>query len=324
MREFPTTLACPDCRAALDLDCDVFRCQQCGRAGQWREGVWDFVLGDDYADSFARQWSKYRSTQLDSANGTTISRDQFRLVTGWLPEDLAGQSVLDAGCGAGRYAEIALSTGASVTGLDLSGAAYVAHANLRDRYPDFTVVRGDILKPPLKSGAFDKVYSIGVVQSTPDPLAVARSLMDLTRPGGELAIWMYERRWYSPMLPKYVLRRFTRHLPASAAARFSSQLVGGFTPIARSAGRLPSAAARRVARTLLPIASYWGELPLDDAQQREWSELDTHDWLTPAYDLPQRFAALRVALMEAGAVEVRRSQARGLGVLATRRGGDSS
>lgn len=321
MHDIPDYLACPDCGAGPNPEAKAYCCVGCGKTGRWRDGVWDFVSGDEYAESFGRQWMKYRVTQLDSANGTTISRDQFQLVTGWPPGALSGDSVLDAGCGAGRYAEIALAFGANLTGLDLSQAAYVARANLADRYPAFTVVRGDILSAPLKSGTFDKVYSIGVVQSTPDPVAVARKLLDLTRPGGELAIWMYERYWYSPLLPKYALRKVTQHLPSKAVAQLSNSLVAAFTPVARTAARLPRANLRRVAQRALPIASYWGDLPLDNAQQREWSELDTHDWLTPAYDIPQTYGDVRAALIDAGAVNVRRSEARGLGILATRGSG---
>lgn len=60
-----------------------------------RGGVARFVPDDVYASNFGMQWNTFSRTQLDRYNGTTLSRDRFRLVTGW---DLAGKRVLDAGC----------------------------------------------------------------------------------------------------------------------------------------------------------------------------------------------------------------------------------
>jgi SAM-dependent methyltransferase len=279
--------------------------------------VWDFVLGDDYAASFGTEWSLFRHTQVDSRNGTTISRDQFLRVTGWSRAALEGRSVLDAGCGSGRYAEIAAALGAKVTALDLSAAAYVARENLPDE-DRVTVVRGSVLEPPLADGAFDNAFSVGVLQHTPDPLGAARRLVRLVRPGGELAIWMYERRWFDPLRPKAWLRRAYRLVPEDALLPLCRALVGGFTPLARATALLPGAGLRRAVRAALPIASYWGVLPLDERRQREWSLLDTYDWVSPAYDLPQSWDDLRDALAAAGACDVRRRDVPGLTVTARR------
>jgi len=295
----------------------VLRCERCGDVGRIERGVFDFGPANDYAENFGDQWSRFQRTQLDSCNGTTISRSQFELVTGWSPEDLAGQVVLDAGCGAGRYSEIAAAAATQVVALDLSTAVYAARDNLRP-LRSVTVVRADLLRPPLGPGSFDRVFSIGVLQHTPDPTATARRLLGLVRPGGQLAIWMYEQRWYSSLQPKMLLRRLCRHLSPSSIARLSDGLVATFTPVARRIPSLRDARARRLARAMIPIASYWGTLPLDDDQQREWSLLDTHDWLSPTYDQPLRFEALSNALLEAGAARVSRRDVPGLAVIATR------
>lgn len=313
----PAPLACATCSGRLWRSANVLRCGSCGVVGRFARGVWDFCPANDYAENFGDQWSRFQRTQLDSWNGTTISRRQFELVTGWSPEDMQGQVVLDAGCGAGRYSEIAAAGAAQLVALDLSTAVYAARDNLR-RFQSAVVVRADLMRPPLRPGSFDRVFSIGVLQHTPDPTGTARQLLRLVRPSGELAIWMYEKRWYTPFQPKMLLRRLCRHLSPASIAKLSDQLVATFTPVAR---RMPSLRGRRVsrlARAMMPIASYWGTLPLTDDQQYEWSLLDTHDWLSPTYDQPQRFETLSKALLEAGAARVSLRQVPGLAVVATR------
>jgi hypothetical protein len=141
----------------------------------------------------------------------------------------------------------------------------------------------------------------------------------LLKPGGEIAIWMYHRKWFSPYLPKYLIRRVTNRLPGDARSRVARMLVNVFTPVARLTPMLPEGLARRVFHRALPMASYWGLLPLTPERQREWSFLDTNDWLTPEYDLPMSFEELRAALHEADAVDVRQIDVPGLTVRARRR-----
>lgn len=311
-------LACPKCRTVVRLSDRAATCALCGCVASMRSGVWDFVGVGDYAESFGQQWARFSHTQLDSRNRTTISQDQFFRVTGWAPTDLEGQLILDGGCGAGRYSEVALNFGARLVAMDISEAAFTANANLGGRN-EVIVTRGDLLQPPLAPGAFDKVFSIGVLQHTPDPLEAVRQLMQLVRPGGELIVWMYERRWYTGLLPKFLLRRLTQHLSSRAVSALSRLLVAAFTPVARLISHIRPKKLQRLLSTCLPIAAYWGALPLTNAQQVEWSLLDTHDWFTPAFDFPQRYQDVRCALQEAGASEVTRRSVPGLTISAIRR-----
>src|SRR5206468_1645705 len=72
-------------------------------------------------------------------------------------------------------------------------------ADLADRV---LILRGDLLRPPLAKGTFDRIYSIGVLDHTPDPrrafLALARSL----KPGGRIAIWVYRKE--RPLLERII------------------------------------------------------------------------------------------------------------------------
>src|SRR6266853_80701 len=108
-----------------------------------RDFIPRFVLESNYADNFGMQWNKFRQTQLDSYSRHPISADRFWKATGWGPEDIRGRWVLDAGCGAGRFAEVALRAGAKVIALDYSSAVDACYTNLK-HHPNLHVVQGDI------------------------------------------------------------------------------------------------------------------------------------------------------------------------------------
>src|SRR6266705_2323461 len=127
-------LCCPDCRGELTLEGDVeggtFRCVACDAAYPIVRGVPRFVAAANYASSFGFQWNRFPRTQLDSTSGTSISSDRFFGQSGWNAEELRGRRVLDIGCGAGRFAEVAVRSGARVVAIDSSSAVDACRSNL--------------------------------------------------------------------------------------------------------------------------------------------------------------------------------------------------
>jgi len=301
-------LLCPTCRSHLPTD---RKCASCGHRVSLRDGVYEFTH-DTYATSFGEQWNAFARTQLDSANGTTISEDRFAAVTGWAPKDLSGKSVLDVGCGAGRFTEVAVRWGAHVTALDLSSAVYAASRNVAGA-DCARFVHADALAMPFAPRSFDFAFSIGVAQHTPDPLAFVRAVGDAVKPGGRVALWIYERRLTAMLHPKYLLRPLTSRMSAAWNRGFSERLVDLFFPLAERLVRLPEP-VRRTAMRALPIAVYLGKLDLQPEAQRQWSLLDTLDWYSPRYDQPQRYEDVARVLRECGAVRIDRRSPGGVTV----------
>jgi uncharacterized protein YbaR (Trm112 family) len=114
-------------------------------------GIPRFVPQTNYADNFGIQWNHFRQTQLDSYSGHAISDERFWLATGWQRKQLKDQWVLDAGCGAGRFAEVVLLAGAKVVALDFSSAVDACYANLK-HHPNLHVIQGDIYALPFAGG----------------------------------------------------------------------------------------------------------------------------------------------------------------------------
>ena len=155
-------LRCPhcktdQCKAELSLaDADqshdeiesgVLNCAECKARHPIVAGIPRFVPLDNYADNFGFQWNRFRKTQLDSHSRQSISRDRFLKSTGWTPDSLAGKAVLDIGCGAGRFVEVALSCGAIVFAVDYSGAVDACRANFSG-HPNLHVIQADVYALP--------------------------------------------------------------------------------------------------------------------------------------------------------------------------------
>lgn len=92
--------------------------------------------------------------------GRTEMRDTL---LSWLPADLTGRRILDAGCGTGMLAVEAARRGATVVGVDVSPQLVATGtdrlpADVRDR---ITLVAGDMLDPML--GDFDHIVSMDVL-----------------------------------------------------------------------------------------------------------------------------------------------------------------
>ena len=109
----------------------------------------------------AEAWRRLTSDAPVSGIRATVraGRDRMRaILLSWLPADLSGLRVLDAGCGTGAFAVEAARRGARVTAIDLSPTL----VNLaRERTPaglDIEFRVGDMADPAL--GRFDHVVAM--------------------------------------------------------------------------------------------------------------------------------------------------------------------
>ncbi len=183
-------VVCPDCRARMTRDEAGFTCTGCGGKFPIIAGIPRFVGSEDYVGNFGFEWTTHAQTQLDGKESNATEK-QFREEMKINPEDMRGKMVLDAGCGMGRYAEVASRFGARVIGMDLSRAVESAHKNLGDR-ENVQIVQANLLKLPFPDQTFDFIYSIGVLHHTPNCEATFRGLVRLLKPGGKIVIWLYQ------------------------------------------------------------------------------------------------------------------------------------
>lgn len=294
-RDLLDRLRCPRCKHPLafaaqpveeagEICSGSLDCRECQSGYQIVDFIPRFVPADNYASSFGFQWNRFRQTQLDRYSKTTISRSRFLRETGWDADALDGRDVLDAGCGAGRFAEIALSLGANLYAIDYSRAVDACRENLKDSRR-LHVFQADIYNLPFAEGSFDFIYSLGVLQHTPDPRAALLALIRHLKAGGHIAVDFYGAGLLSRLHPKYLLRPLSTRVSQSKLFQTIERAAPYLLPISNAVGALPLIGG--ALRRMVPIANYQGQLPLDAEQMKQWAILDTFDWLSPTYDNPE-------------------------------------
>lgn len=270
-------------------------------------GIPRFVPEENYASAFGKQWQLFARTQLDSHTGLTLSEDRLARCLGYPIEGLAGQLVLEAGSGAGRFTELLLRSGAWVDSFDYSSAvdANARNNGLNDR---LTLVQADIRHIPFPPGAYDVVLCLGVVQHTPDPEESLRSLWSRVKPGGQLVFDHYRWKLRNHLPPPLgvagmVYRWYFLSLPRERQYDAVKRVFDFWFPLVwrwRASPLLQFLLSR-----LTPIVNYWPHFGLRDREMYyEWMLLDTHDAMTDVYKHRRTASGLAGFLHSLGAVDI--------------------
>jgi SAM-dependent methyltransferase len=138
-------------------------------------------------DRFGFSWDTYAELRPEH-------EEQFLLWTTPLqPEDWAGKTFLDAGCGMGRNSYWPLRYGAARgVAIDVDPRTLSRARQTLRGFPHAEVKRASIYDIPERA-KFDIVFSIGVVHHLADPDAAVASLVKAARPGGTVLVWLYGR-----------------------------------------------------------------------------------------------------------------------------------
>ena len=118
-------------------------------------------------------------------------RSEFaRLLDRAIPGDAR---IVEVGCGTGQMSLFLATAERFVVGADLARPSLELAEAARRRYgiSGALFVETDLRAPGLRRGAFDVVYSSGVLHHTPDPRASFAALVRLARPGGTVVLGLY-------------------------------------------------------------------------------------------------------------------------------------
>jgi SAM-dependent methyltransferase len=313
--DFLPLLRCPSSGSRLHLEVhsrsqsgSVIEGELVSETGErWliRDAVPRFIRGDDArVESFGLEWRRWGRTQFESENaGRPMAGHTTRM---WElicdpPNSLAGSTVVDFGCGSGRFIDVARSRGARVVGIELSSAADVARRNFKDD-PDVLIVQGDVLHPPFAPGVFDGGFSIGVLHHTPDPASGLTGLAGTIREAGWLACCVYPKGEFYDYASVARMRRLQQRTRALTGFRFASTYAYlaayVFAPVFGRARVIPG-----MRRVVDQLAKEW--LPFLELPDPRWRVLDVFDAISPSIATTHDPDELEAWFVAAGCVDLR-------------------
>jgi len=172
------------------------KCVGCGTTYPILGGVPRFLPGEvtdqvsTTVEGFGYQWQHARAAIEETR--FTAAETFLDFIAPVKPDYFQGKTVLDGGCGSGRFTYWAQQFGvAAIVGVDLSDSVYVAFQKTRC-FPTVLIVQADLLKLPLRQ-AFDYAFSVGVLHHTANPRAAFDAITALVKPGGGVSAWVYGR-----------------------------------------------------------------------------------------------------------------------------------
>ncbi len=262
--EFVELLCCPSCGGSLAIHPEAeneghvmegsLRCAGCQATYPIERGVPRLLpddrnrsaVRDNTAARFGFEWTHF--SEFDPA------AEEASMATWMSPkhlDDLAGLTMFDGGCGMGRHATIAAKHGVRrLVGIDLGNSVDAAFANTR-HLESICIVQGDIYFPPLKNGAFDAAYSIGVLHHLPDPKRGFAALAPKVKPGGWFHVWVYGREGNGLLLLVLnPIRRVTSRMPLGLLKGLSAIVAVPVALAAKTIYQIPGIGPR------LPYATY--------------------------------------------------------------------
>ncbi|MFB9659966.1 class I SAM-dependent methyltransferase [Glycomyces mayteni] len=124
-------------------------------------------------------WSSDPQSWAETAEGRILPLYE-RILLRLQPH--SGTRLLDAGCGAGLFADLAARTGAKVMGLD-AAPGLIAYARAHRPGPRYVV--GDLGRIPFRDDAFDTVTAFNAVHYAADP---HRALAEIARVSADRAV----------------------------------------------------------------------------------------------------------------------------------------
>lgn len=222
------SLLCLDCGAALSRQPSSCRCLVCGAEYPIHGGVLRMLGTVSDSECQTRVAFDYEHRQFERAEYLHITP---KLIDDWLldvdlpKEFFAERTVLDMGCGSGRWTYAMAMLGARVVAVDFTDAAVDITREVTRHLPKVTVIQANLFRLPFTTAQFDFVVSWGVLHHTTSTRAAFKTLVPLVRPGGMLHIMVYERRSPIKVAGTELLRAVLRRLPAELRYRLCGYLV---------------------------------------------------------------------------------------------------
>jgi SAM-dependent methyltransferase len=181
------------------------------------------VTAYDVAEHYDEAYFEDLSTRYRTRN--RFARRRIANVFSLLP-DVAGQTLVDLGCGMGTFTIEAAERGAAAIGVDPAPAAVAAARRVAaaEQAAGAWFVRADAAELPVGSGSADVVLAADLTEHL-DDVTLARILREAwraLRPGGTLVLYTPDRQhFFERLRDRGIMKQDPSHIGVRSAAELS-------------------------------------------------------------------------------------------------------
>ena len=137
-------------------------------------------------ESFGEEWRKFH--EFDDSEVKKIGDQYFDIVTPIMLND--SSSVLDIGCGSGRWSRYLAKRVKEIEAIDPSNAVFQA-LKLTEKFNNVRVTKASVDSIPFEDESFDFVFSLGVLHHIPDTEAALIKSVAKVKQGGFFLVYLY-------------------------------------------------------------------------------------------------------------------------------------
>ncbi len=156
-------LYCPRCRASLEGSADCYQCRACGADYPVKGGIIRMLPDLSGAEEQVRSAFEFEHRRYRAARYLRISP---KLIDAWLAdvqlprEYFKGRTVLDVGCGSGRWTYAMASLGARVVSVDFTDAAVEVTREVTQGLENVDVIQASLFHLPFRAEQFDFIVMV--------------------------------------------------------------------------------------------------------------------------------------------------------------------
>jgi len=248
-----------------------------------KDGVLILDDKDGHVENFGKQWRDHSDVQIDSINNFDLSKKMLEELLFQDLDYLKNKTVLEIGCGAGRFTEYLVKHTKECVSLDLSSAIFY---NVSKEENNLTRIKADFLNLNPKE-KFDIVLCRGVLQHTPNPRLSMEKLFQFVKDSGSVFFDIYPKPKVGLLHPKYLIWRplFKKFIPYENCESFLNSNIEIILRYKRILKKILFN-SKFISDSIIPVWDYYEILDLTEKQLEEWAVLDTLDGLYAYYDNP--------------------------------------
>jgi len=242
-------------------------------------------------DSFGEEWSKFDYFSKEEIE--QVGNDYFDI----LPDNILEKettTILDAGCGTGRWAKYLADKVKVIECIDPSNAVLTAQ-HLLKKNENVRISKASVNHIPFANESFDFVFSLGVLHHIPDTEEGIKKCVEKVKYGGYFLVYLYynlDNRGISFKIMFWltnIVRLFISKLPQKLKSLLCDLLACIIY--------LPMIFLTKVVKTLLPFSKIYQRIPLSYYQNKSFRIIRNDSLDRFGTPLEKRFSKLEIKAM---------------------------